>query len=231
MLNSLGKLECIRQVVAPPGADLAVTPDLYRTRFSTASEWQEALHDYARSLATNPTPAMPHLDGDLMGIRFRAPDSTAVHALWDQKYSTPILRVSRASRTLPGAAMIDAIVQNRIEQAREASLYWEDPQLEWLHAQRPEGKRVIGVHGQAALFQAHDGDDLVDTLVTPQGWFTERQHDIIAPGWMKAAGAPPEAMETVRQALEIPSLWYAEPRPKPLRNPHRPPKHPKPPRL
>lgn len=230
MLNSLGKLECIRQVVAPPGVDLARTPDLYHTRFHTASEWQEALHTYTRTVRDHPTPTMPQLDADLMGVQLRAPDSTTVHVVWDAAHATPLLRVSRAARTLPGASMLDAIVQNRIAQAPEAALYWDNPQLDWLHAPRPDGTLVVRVHGQAALYQAHDGDDLVDTLVTPQGWFTEREQDIIAPGWMKAAGAPREAMDTVRQALAIPSLWYAEPRPKPAgpaptgRRPPKPPR-------
>lgn len=231
MLNSLGKLECIRQVVAPPSVDLAATPDLYHSRFHTAAEWQEALHTYTRTLREHPSPTMPQLDADLMGVRFRAPDSTTVHVVWDAAHATPLMRVSRAARTLPGAAMLDAIVHNRLNQAPEAALYWDAPQLDWLQARRPPGHAVVRVHGQAALYQARDGETLIDTLVTPQGWFTEQEQDIIAPGWMKAAGAPEEAMTTIRQALEIPSLWYAEPRPKPTTPPTAGRRPPKPPRL
>lgn len=225
-LNSLGKLEGIRQVLTPAqGEGGWEQTDFYQTRFRSLPEWREALHTYADAMRPVQTPrAMPRFDPDTASVIFRAPDSTVVEAHWDADYSVPILRVHRAKKGLPHQAILQDLLEDRLTASPTASLYWDENTLDWLHAKKPDGLEIVRVHGLAALYQAKGEDQLVDTLVTPGGWFQETQRDIIQPHWMDTSGAPQEAIALVRDLL-IPSLFYAEPAPR--LHSSKPPKHSK----
>lgn len=201
MLNLLGRFECVRHILHPGSAlDLAAYAPLFAD--APPFDWATTVDVYADLLSVDPAAAagsLPTFGGAGSMIAWTAPDWSQVVLAWDG--DAPQLTVRRPPAASAHAVAIQAVVEHRLSSYPAAACYFDDPWLPIMGALAPPGQRVLWLPGQAALYQAGDGD----WLVTPAGLFADAKRDVCEPTWMAAAPAPDR--QVVREALAILASW------------------------
>jgi len=197
MLNSLGRFECVRQILQPGRAlDLpAYTPLLTGP---SPFDWSTTVDVYADLLQADPDTAagpLPVIDATAQQILWTAPDWTQVSLAWDT--DAPRLTLRRPPTATAHAEVLRAVVENRLSAYPAAACYFDEAWLRALDLPVPPGTRVLWLPGEVAFYQTDH-----DWLVTPDGVFTELAHDLFEPDWM--AAAPLSVRQAVWDALAIP---------------------------